>query len=96
MKYYGIKTPEDAKTPSYIYWISTSESGCWQLFFNVGDKKHYMHGCMSDGMRAYKAIGYKCVELRVNEKELDEEEHTKAIRKNVSMINKMIKKMQKD
>ena len=72
MKYFGIKTPEKQNKESYIYWISTSKNGAWELFFEHpnkhGDKKYWKAPAF-DAIRAYEAIGYKCVELDVKIKE---------------------------
>lgn len=68
MKYYGIKTPGEY---SYIYWITESEWQSWQAFFNIPDKfnNSIVHRLpMSEAIEAYKAIGYKCVELEVTER----------------------------
>ena len=70
MKYYGIKTPKSEKKQSYIWWIADSEYMAWMSFFQYPNKEgeripHRL--CLADAKRAYKAIGYKCVELDVKE-----------------------------
>jgi len=67
MKYFGIKTPGDA---SYIWWIATDKHQCWGSFFQYPDKNDKMNSHrlpMSEAIRAYESIGYKCVELDVRE-----------------------------
>ncbi len=71
MKYFGIKTPETKKDKSYIFWISSDEHKCWSMFLhhpNYNNEINRYHGSISEGIRAYEAIGYKCVELDIKEK----------------------------
>jgi len=69
MKYFGIKTPEPH---SYIWWIADSQHNSWMSFFTYpskdgdGPAPHRLPMC--DAIRAYKGIGYRCVELEVKEK----------------------------
>lgn len=71
MQYFGIKTPEENNQESYIYWISDSEHNAWALFFehpNKDGNKNYWKPPCFDAIRAYKAIGYECVELNISVK----------------------------
>jgi hypothetical protein len=71
MKYYGIKTPKTDREESYIWWISDSEHNSWDAFFISPDKVHAYNRSrpsMETAIKAYKSIGYKCVELEVEEK----------------------------
>ncbi len=71
MKYYGIKTPNNETYPSYIYWVTSSEHASWHAFFDFPDKDRYMNPLkfnLGTGIKAYEAIGYKCVELEIIEK----------------------------
>lgn len=66
MKYYGIKTPGK---DSYIWWITDSQFNSWLQFFSIHDKcgeKHPMKFDMGSAIKAYEAVGYKCVELEVS------------------------------
>lgn len=70
MEYYGIKTPEKENGKSYIWWISDSEDSSWNMFFthpNKDGKANFYRAPLFDAKRAYKAIGYKCVKLKVEE-----------------------------
>lgn len=70
MKYYGIKTPESEHYSSFIWWIADEKYKCWQAFFSWPDKNGNYNESRppnSEAQRAYKAIGYKCVELEVKE-----------------------------
>jgi len=70
MKYYGIKTPKSEAEESYIWWISDSSHNSWMMFFEYPNKKGQRipyRLCISDAIRAYEAIGYKCVELSIEE-----------------------------
>jgi hypothetical protein len=72
MKYFGIKTPnESVHLPSYIWWIDQSEHDAWMSFFQYPSKENKLNPHrvpLADAIRAYKAIGYKCVELELIEK----------------------------
>lgn len=59
MKYYGIKKPE-----GLIFWVSDSEINSWGLFF----RDYANRPTMYEAIKAYEAIGYKCVEVEVKEK----------------------------
>ena len=75
MKYYGIKIPKYKARGEYIWYISNSEHNSWDLFFMYPNKEleKYRHRLpMEEAIRAYEAIGYKCVELEVKEKENEE------------------------
>lgn len=66
MKYFGIKTPERESEPSYIQWISDSTHNSWSAFFKYPNKDGDVNACrppLMDAIRAYQAIGYKCVEI---------------------------------
>jgi len=64
MKYYGIKTPEYDNAKSTILLITHNMNDSWQLFFDS-----YTHKApLSEAIRAYEAIGYKCVEIEITEK----------------------------
>lgn len=72
MKYFGIKTiGEDP----YIWWIAEDKHRAWDAFFTYPDKDRNLNAYrlpLYDAIRAYEAIGYKCVELEVKEKENEE------------------------
>jgi hypothetical protein len=75
VKYFGIKTPEKedkwSKTPSIIWWIANDEHSSWMLFFQYPSNKNELMPYrlpIAEAIQAYKAIGYKCVELEVKEK----------------------------
>lgn len=59
MKYYGIKRPD-----GLISWVSDSTQGAWNLFFRNFPNRPAMY----EAIKAYAAIGYKCVELEIKEK----------------------------
>ena len=68
MKYFGIKTPATEKP--HIHWISSSKHNSWRLFFqypNETDTLNYHRLPIAEAVRAYEAIGYKCVELELSE-----------------------------
>ena len=70
MKYFGIKTPNKELEKSYISWISSSDHKSWRLFFQYPTEDggvNYHRSPMHDAIRAYKAIGYMCVELNISE-----------------------------
>lgn len=64
MRYYGIQRPETERDPAYIYWIGTSEYDSWDKFFSLTPHRPPL----SEAIRAYEAIGYKCVELEIKKK----------------------------
>ena len=66
MRYYGIKRPKYNEDDSFISWIGFSESEAWRLFFD----NHPIQNDLGTGIRAYKAIGYNCVEVEIVEKEI--------------------------
>lgn len=71
MRYFGIKTPEKENEKSYIWWIAEDEHRCWMQFFTYPNKNNEMNSHrlpLFDAIRAYKAIGYKCIELEIKEK----------------------------
>ena len=58
MKYFGIVTIDN---PPNIGWIEESEHDSWLSFF-----RHTVHAVLiKEAIRAYEAIGYRCVELDV-------------------------------
>jgi hypothetical protein len=63
MKYFGIKTPPSETQYPYICWIADSEYAAWVSFFNT----HAHRLPLDEAIRAYEAIGYKCVALNVSE-----------------------------
>ena len=68
MKYFGIQTPKTDRDESYIWWIAPSKHLAWDSFFHFPNKdgeRNAYRGPMSEAKRAYKAIGYRCVELSV-------------------------------
>ena len=64
MKYYGIKTPKTKYDDPYIYWIANDEFNSWQMFFQ---KSNPNRAPLDTAIKAYEAIGYKCVKLNVKE-----------------------------
>ena len=63
MKYYGIKCPD-----GHIWWIAEDESRAWMAFFTYprqdGNYTAYRLP-LEEAIRAYRAIGYECVELNI-------------------------------
>jgi len=82
MKYFGIKTPETEQEKSYIYWIGSTEHQSWRSFFqypNEANNPNYHRLPIAEAIKAYEAIGYKCVALKIVEQNLtsaDEEDWT--------------------
>ena len=71
MKYFGIKTSHRVEQKSYIWWITADEHTSWMSFFQYPDKNNNLNSHrlpLEEAIRAYEAIGYKCVELEVREK----------------------------
>ena len=69
MNYFVIKTPK-TEYDSYIWWITETESASWMAFFTQPGSNGnlvYNRSPLDDAKRAYQAIGYKCVKLRVEE-----------------------------
>jgi hypothetical protein len=67
MRYFGIKTPGP---DSYIWWLAEDASRAWMAFFTYPDRSagHTFHRLpLAEAIRAYEAIGYKCVEIKVTE-----------------------------
>ena len=70
MKYYGIKTPGNTGCDSYIWWITNSEYSSWVNFFSHSDREgnyNARRNPTEEAIRAYKKIGYSCVELKLTE-----------------------------
>jgi hypothetical protein len=68
--YYAIKVPERRENSSYIWWFARSEHDAWTNFFVQPDQKgHRMASkfSMGEAIDAYKAIGYKCIKLKITE-----------------------------
>jgi hypothetical protein len=65
MKYYAIKQPSGP-----LWWIADSEHNAWMAFFTYpnqeGNRTAYRL-CLADAIRAYRAIGYECVEVAITE-----------------------------
>jgi hypothetical protein len=61
MRYFGIKKPGD---DGYIWWIGEDQHRAWVAFFQQMPNR----APMDEAIRAYEAIGYRCVELDVREK----------------------------
>jgi hypothetical protein len=66
MRYFGIKCPDGR-----IWWIGEDEYRAWDSFLTYPNR----NGCQSphrlpleEAIRAYRAIGYRCVEVEVHEK----------------------------
>lgn len=73
MRYFGIKIPKSSAHDSYIWFITDSEHSSWMSFFSNASKTHEYNAHrmpLEEAIRAYKAIGYKCVELDVTEIEV--------------------------
>ena len=66
MRGYGIKTPEGD-----IHWISEDDSTSWRLFFQYPNERkleaNFYRLPMFTAKKAYQAIGYNCVELKIEE-----------------------------
>lgn len=68
MDYFGIKTPGG---DSYIWWIANSRHESWMAFFQYPSAKCELNAHrlpIEEAVRAYEAIGYRCVPLLVQEK----------------------------
>ena len=68
-RYYGIKSP-DPNTP--IWWIAIDKHRTWEQFFtNRGPNREFnAHQLpLATAIKAYEAIGYRCVELEIKEVE---------------------------
>lgn len=68
MRYYGIKTIGDEP---FIWWISNSEFNAWAAFFQFPAKDGTFNAHrvpLDEAIAAYSAIGNRCVELEVKEK----------------------------
>lgn len=73
--FYGIRTPGNERQDSYLWWISNTQDKCWELFFTYPNKDNRQTPyrlSMDEAIKAYKAIGYKCVKLTVTEEEEEE------------------------
>lgn len=71
MKYFGIKTTGYGGQEPYIWWIANSEHAAWVSFFNSPSPYRDLNGyrlCIAEAIEAYESIGYRCVELTVEEK----------------------------
>jgi hypothetical protein len=67
MQYFGIKNPEGK-----IWWFAESRHQAWMSFFTFPSDKDKMmlHRLpLAEAIQAYEAIGYKCVELELHEKQ---------------------------
>jgi hypothetical protein len=67
MKYFGIKKPDGV-----IWWITDSKYNSWLAFFQFPSDKDTLNAHrlpISEAASAYESIGYKCVELNVEEAE---------------------------
>lgn len=70
MKYFGIKTPETNTEKSYIHWIGSTAKHSWQSFFQYPNELgilNFHRLPIFEAIKAYKAIGYKCVKLDITE-----------------------------
>ena len=66
LKIYGILHREDEHNSNLSGWVShidVDKYGVWRNFFKSNDS----HGCTSEAIKAYEAIGYKRVEFLVVE-----------------------------
>lgn len=74
MNYFGIKTPSGhagLMGKPYIWWIAESQHEAWMSFFQYPSAKRELNAHrlpIEEAIRAYEAIGYRCVELDVQEK----------------------------
>jgi len=59
IKLFAIKTPETDNYNSMVYWFGESTTDAWNKFFDNHTHKLPLY----DAIRAYEAIGYKCVEI---------------------------------
>lgn len=60
IKLYAIKTPKTDNYPSILYWFAETPSKAWYNFFDDNNHKLPIY----DAIRAYEAIGYKCIEIK--------------------------------
>lgn len=71
MNYFGIKMPQRENETPYIWWISNSRHEAWMSFFQYPSAKREMNAHripLAEAIQAYEAIGYRCVEVDVQEK----------------------------
>lgn len=71
MDYFGIKTPERDNEAQYIWWIANSRHEAWMSFFQYPSAKREMNAHrlpLDEAVRAYEAVGYRCVQVDVHEK----------------------------
>ena len=59
IQYFGVKKPDGR-----IWWITDSEQNSWHALFHGAPHRLPL----DEAIRAYKAIGYRCVELEVKER----------------------------
>ena len=65
MQYFGIKKPDGV-----IWWIAESQHASWMSFFQYPSDKNTLNAHrlpLAEAIEAYTAIGYRCVELKVQE-----------------------------
>lgn len=70
MDYFGIKTPQRDNAAPYIWWIANSRHEAWISFFQYPSANGYSNAHrlpLDEAIRAYEAIGYRCVALDVRE-----------------------------
>jgi hypothetical protein len=64
MKYYAIKHPsKEHEEPLYFY-LDIDIHNCWNKFFSNNNSRMPL----GEAIKAYKAIGYQCVEVNITEK----------------------------
>lgn len=71
MDYFGIKTTKRHGEEPYIWWVANSRHEAWMSFFQYPSAKREMNAHrlpLEEAIKAYEAIGYRCVELDVQEK----------------------------
>lgn len=67
IQWFGIKTPDKVEKDGYVHWISNSEFDSWHSFFSRttrGEEAYHVLP-LEEAIKAYEAIGYRCVELEV-------------------------------
>ncbi len=63
MKCFAIKKPAMDVEDEVIWWFGIDAPNAWRAFF--GEHAHQFP--LDEAIRAYKSIGYKCVEVEVKE-----------------------------
>ena len=61
IRYFGIRRPEEGT----IWWLGASQHDAWMSFFQWPPRPH--RAPLTEAIKAYEAIGYRCIELTLTE-----------------------------